>query len=107
MSNAANKIVQWGLELWNKGKDAAGKLVSAVVEGVSSLPGKMLDIGKNIVEGIWNGITGMGNWLKDKIFSFADGFLGGLMSAFGIHSPSRLMRDLIGKNLAAGYRCWY
>lgn len=102
LSNAANKIVQWGLELWNKGKDAAGKLVSAVVEGVSSLPGKMLDIGKNIVEGIWNGITGMGNWLKDKIFSFADGFLGGLMSAFGIHSPSRLMRDLIGKNLAAG-----
>lgn len=46
VSNAANKIVQWGLELWNKGKDAAGKLVSAVVEGVSSLPGKMLDIGK-------------------------------------------------------------
>lgn len=62
----------------------------------------MFDIGKNIVMGIWNGISNMGQWIKDKIFGFAKGITDSIKNFFGIKSPSTLMRDLIGKNLVLG-----
>lgn len=59
-------------------------------------------IGRNMVEGLWNGIKNMGNWLKDKIFGFASGITNSIKSFFGIHSPSVLFRDEIGKMLPRG-----
>ena len=85
-----------------KAKEAASGLVDKIQETIESLPSKMLDAGKNLVEGLWNGITSAGSWLKEKISGFADGIISDFKSAFGIHSPSTLMRDLIGKNLAEG-----
>ena len=68
------------------------------LEGVKSF----VDIGKNIVEGIWNGIKNAKNWLWDKITGFGSDMLDGFKSTFGIHSPSRVFRDEIGAQLAAG-----
>lgn len=62
----------------------------------------MLDIGRNIVEGLWNGIKNAGNWIKDKVKSFAKGILDGMKNALGIHSPSRVFRDEVGKYIALG-----
>ena len=62
----------------------------------------MLEIGKNIIEGLWNGITGMGSWIKDKISGFAGGIIDGFKKTFGIHSPSLVMNKEIGKYLALG-----
>lgn len=102
LCNAAGKVASWGIDLFNKGKEAAGKLVKAVVDGAKSLPGKMLEIGKNIVSGIWDGISGGAGWLMDKIGDFASGVVDGIKDFFGIHSPSRVMRDMIGKYLPPG-----
>ena len=62
----------------------------------------MLDLGKNIVEGIWNGIKNAGNWIKQKIGEFAKGILDGMKNALGIHSPSTLFRDQIGRFIPQG-----
>ena len=86
----------------NKGRTASIDLVNNIINTIKELPGKVLDIGKNIVEGLWNGIIGMGNWLKNKISSFASGIIDGFKSTFGIHSPSRVMNKEIGKYLALG-----
>lgn len=86
----------------NKGRTASIDLVNNIINTIKELPGKVLDIGKNIVEGLWNGITGMGNWLKNKISGFASGIIDGFKSTFGIHSPSRVMNKEIGKYLALG-----
>lgn len=83
-------------------KSAASGLVSGIVNTISSIPGKMLSIGKNIVRGLWNGISDMTGWVLDKIKGFGDSVLGGIKSFFGIKSPSRLMRDEVGKYLAQG-----
>lgn len=102
LCNTVNKVGAWGSNLFTKGKEAAGKLVNAVVDGVKSLPSKMLDIGKNIVDGIWKGISGATGWLKNKIGEFASGVVDGIKDFFGIHSPSRLMADEVGKFLPKG-----
>lgn len=44
----------------------------------------------------------MTGWVLDKIKGFGDSVLGGIKSFFGIKSPSRLMRDEVGKYLAQG-----
>lgn len=102
LTAAIKHVISWGLELREKAKNAASDMFHNIVDTIKELPGKMLETGKNIVEGIWNGIKNMGQWIKDKIFGFADGIIDGFKSAFGINSPSRVMRDSVGKYLAEG-----
>lgn len=49
-----------------------------------------------------DGITSMGNWIKDKITSFASNIINNMKSALGIHSPSTKFRDLVGKYIPQG-----
>lgn len=102
LTTALNAVVQWGTNLWNAGKSAAQQLVDAVVETISTLPEKMIDIGTNLVKGLWNGITSAGSWLKNQISGFANGIIDGFKSAFKVNSPSKLMADEVGKWLPAG-----
>lgn len=95
-------VVSWGSNLYNSAKEAALNLVNGVIETITSLPEKVQEIGKNIVEGIWNGINGAVDWIKEKVTGFANGLLDGVKDALGIHSPSTLFRDVIGVNIVRG-----
>jgi phage-related protein len=102
LCNVVSSLIQWKDDMVQKGVDAASGLINSIIDTISSLPDKMLSIGENIVRGIWDGITGMASWLKDKVSDFFSGFVDGIKDVLGIHSPSRLMRDLIGKNIVKG-----
>lgn len=102
LSNAANKVIQWKNDLIQKGKEAAQGLFDSIVNKVKEIPGQMLSIGKDIVRGVWEGITGMGSWLLGKVGDFFGGVVDGAKSVLGIHSPSRVMRDEVGKWIPAG-----
>ena len=78
------------------------KIISAIVDKFDELKDKVIEIGKNIVKGIWEGIKKMKNWLINKVSGFATGIVGNIKKFFGIHSPSRLMRDEVGINLSKG-----
>lgn len=104
--------------------DKGGKLISDFIKGVGSKAGelgsKALELGKNavdsikdgfsniarvgsdLIEGLWNGISDMAGWIKSKVKGFGEGVLDSLKDFFGIHSPSRLMRDQIGKFIPSG-----
>lgn len=99
---AVQQVVNWGTQLAAKGTKAAKGLYNAVVNGVRSLPSKMAEIGSNIVSGIWNGISSGWDWLTGKVKSLAKSLLDGAKDALGIHSPSRLFRDLVGKMIPQG-----
>ena len=81
---------------------AAKKIFEIIVKALASLPSKMLGIGKNIVKGIWNGIENMVGWIAKKIGGFATGVINNFKKAFGIHSPSRIMRDMVGRFIGEG-----
>lgn len=59
-------------------------------------------IGTNIVKGIWNGISGMASWLWNKISGWCSSIFDNIKNFFGIHSPSKLFADKIGKMLGLG-----
>lgn len=66
------------------------------------LPKKFKEIGENIINGIVSGIEESWKSLKKTITGWKDKFLEGFRDAFGIHSPSTVMRDEIGENLVSG-----
>lgn len=100
--SAKDKIVQWVSNLITTAKTEIPKFINNVVDFFKSLPKKMLTVGKNIVEGIWNGIKNATTWIKNKVKEFAKNILNGIKSALGIHSPSKVMADEIGKFIPAG-----
>ncbi|WP_339076321.1 phage tail tape measure protein [Clostridioides difficile] len=102
LTNTVQKVVSWGSQMTSKGREGAKKLITTVVDTLKSLPKKVMDIGKNIVKGLWEGITGAGDWLKGKVGDFANGVINGFKDGFGVHSPSWKLRDLVGKFLPPG-----
>ena len=103
-------------------KTAAGKIITYAVNGIKGLPSSLatkakdavvkmkdkftkvdwLSVGKNIIKGIAKGIGDFAWILVDKMTSLASKAFDSVKSFFGIHSPSRLMRDKVGKMLPAG-----
>lgn len=128
IGNIAKSIAEWvGTSITNifKGGLSWGKnLISSIGQGFSSMVSFLsssassiatnalnsiknvfssgFDIGKNLIQGIWNGISNMKQWILDKIGGFAGSIISGIKGFFGIHSPSRIMRDLIGTNIVKG-----
>lgn len=78
------------------------KLIEKLPEIFMHLISAMGRIGINLIEGLWEGISKAGAWLWEQITGFFGGIVDGIKGFFGIHSPSTLFRDEIGKNLALG-----
>lgn len=81
---------------------AASQFVSNIVSGLSGLAGRVMSVGSDIVHGIWSGISGAAGWLMNQISGFANNIVSGIKGLFGIASPSKVMRDEVGKYLADG-----
>lgn len=62
----------------------------------------LMSIGKDIVRGLWNGISSMGGWIGDKVGGFFGGITDSVKGVFGVRSPSRVFRDEIGEMLPKG-----
>lgn len=103
-------------------KTAAGKILTYIVDAVKGLPGKLSkkatsairdmkttfknvdwgSVGMNVVKGIAKGVGDFAWILVNKMTSLAQKAWEGVKDFFGIHSPSRLMRDTVGKMIPAG-----
>ena len=111
--NNLPKIIEGGVKIVTSLVTGLGKSISKVIQKAKEIgetilnklkefPSKMIEVGKNLVTGIWNGIKNAKDWVLDKIKGFGESILNGIKSFFGINSPSRVMRDQVGKNLALG-----
>lgn len=114
------KLIELAPQLWS----ASLRIMMALIEGmiryipemISRIPqiiksminafkqglGDFINIGKNLLKGIWEGISNTKEWLVNKIKGIGKTITGAFKKIFGIHSPSKLFRDEIGKNLILG-----
>ena len=81
---------------------SARKLATGAINALKSGLSKVGDIGLNIVKGIGNGITNGYGWIKSKIKSFVGNVKSFLKNLFGINSPSKWARDVIGEGIDEG-----
>lgn len=79
----------------------AKNAVHSIVQSFTSQPWG--NIGKNIIIGIATGITGSIGKVADAARNAAKKAFDAAKDFLGIHSPSKLMRDVIGKNMIAGF----
>jgi phage-related protein len=82
--------------------EAAGEIIGRLVSGIAELASKVWNVGKDIVTGIWNGISETADWLWNQVKGFFGGLLDKIKEFLGIHSPSTVFADVIGKNMALG-----
>ena len=102
LTETIGKVGQFASDLGKKAQEAGKEMFDNIVDAVKDLPGKMLSIGGDIVKGVWDGITGMGSWLKEKVSNFFGGIVAGAKKALKICSPSKVFRDEVGKYMAQG-----
>ena len=72
------------------------QIISAIVKGLIRGIPAIFDVGKNIVEGLWNGIKNMGSWVTGKVKGFFGNIVGGVKDFLGIHSPSKVFAGIGG-----------
>jgi hypothetical protein len=93
---------------WDTVKEKAAQLWTAIKEFF----GKITDFGsklwedakewgKNIVQGLWNGLSSMEDWIKSKVEGFVESIGSTIKDFFGIASPSKLMAEY-GNNIVEG-----
>lgn len=103
-------------------KTTAGKILTNIIEAVKNLPKELSkkatsairdmkttfknvdwgSVGMNVVKGIAKGVGDFAWILVNKMTGLAQKAWEGVKDFFGIHSPSRLMRDTVGKMIPAG-----
>ena len=79
---------------------AAGEIASNLWETIKDID--WWELGTNIIQGLIDGIGAMGSVLWDAARNIAWSALDAIKGFFGIHSPSTVMRDQVGKFLPAG-----
>lgn len=97
-------IIQLGLGLIKAIPDLVfliPEIIKSMVNGFIDGIGDMISVGKDLLSGLIKGLT---DWdaIYKAIKGVGQGFIDGFKSFFGIHSPSTVMADGIGKNLALG-----
>ena len=75
----------------------AATIIKTLVESIPDV----IEVGKDIVRGVWEGIKAMGSWIKEKVSGFFGGIVDNVKGVLGIHSPSRVFAG-IGENMALG-----
>ena len=78
------------------------EIISAIVNGLLKGLAAIGMVGQQLVEGLWNGIKNAGQWLYDKLSGWVSNILGWIKGFLGIHSPSKVFADEIGKFIPPG-----
>lgn len=90
VSEKIGEAIQWFVEL-------PGKILGALGDFGTLL----VDSGRQLLEGLWNGIENAFGWVQDKIAGIGNSIVGGVKSIFGIASPSKVFAE-IGRDLMRG-----
>lgn len=105
------KLLQTGIDLITslasgipEASQNIGEAVGSVAENIKKfiLETDWAQVGKDIVNGILTGFLDCEFDIEKYVGEFGDNWITGVKDIFDIHSPSRVMKDEVGKNLALG-----
>lgn len=102
LGSAIGQAASFVGQMASKASQAGQQFMSNIVSTLSGIPGRVASIGGQIVNGIANGIRGAAGAVVSALGGVVNQAVEHAKSMLGIHSPSRVMRDLIGKNIARG-----
>lgn len=112
-SNAWNSVKSFVSNIWAGITNAVRNGVNSVGDAVNGVKGKitgafngagswLVSAGQNILRGLTNGIKGAIGAVLNTISGVAQKVVDTVKHVLGIHSPSRVFRDEVGKMIPAG-----
>lgn len=102
---AYQSVSDWANGMIQKASEVIPEVIDNFVSFFESIPDRLKALGKNIVDGLYNGVKDAMHLVADKAGELADGFVKGFKDALGIHSPSKVfyaIGEFIDKGLANG-----
>ena len=102
LSGAISAVGSFASSMASGALRAGQQFLSNLVNTLASIPGRMVSIGSQIVHGIISGITGSIGKVGSAILGGVKDAISGVKNFLGIHSPSRLFCDQIGRNIGLG-----
>lgn len=78
------------------------EIIGAIVKGLLKGLAAIGEVGSQLVHGLFNGISNAAAWLYEKVKGWASSVVGWIKDFFGIHSPSKVFADEVGKFIPPG-----
>jgi phage-related protein len=113
LSTMWSTVTDWFSRTKDSASGKARGLVDDVVTFVKSLPEKvtkalsgaknwLVDAGKDALRGLVDGLQSMLGWMVDRAKAIGESLVRGFKRGLGIASPSKVMRDQVGKWILPG-----
>lgn len=109
IKNTVKNLLNTILRILGTDLDTIRAKIKSVIDDIlnwfKELPGKMLEIGKNILKGLADGILNTVDTVKNTVSDVANSILNTFKSIFDIHSPSKEtaeMGSMLMQGLAGG-----
>lgn len=78
------------------------EIIGAIVKGLLKGLAAIGEVGSQLVHGLFDGISNAATWLYEKVKGWASSVVGWIKDFFGIHSPSKVFADEVGKFIPPG-----
>lgn len=72
------------------------QIIDGILQAFSTIGDRMKEVGQNLLNGLWNGISDGASWLWEQVSGWATGFVDSIKNFFGIHSPSTVFAEMGG-----------
>ena len=106
MWKAADSAQQFLADCWNGIKGTIDAIFPGLIDSITGwfagLPDQMKQIGDNVIQGFWDGVNGAKEWLKGKLDELLGYIPDWIKAPLGISSPSKVIRDEVGKYILPG-----
>jgi len=100
---ALQAFVTFFTNKWQGAWNLVQNIGTSFMTSITNILGGIVNIGRNLIYGLWNGINAMKQWISNKITGFfSSGVLGSVARFLGINSPSRVFADKVGKSIVQG-----
>ena len=102
LSNTISKASQFANNFAAKARQAGTQFFNNIVNTVKQIPSRMLSIGSQICQGLANGIRNGISSVVNAARNLVSNAVQGAKDALGIHSPSRVFKNEVGKQIVQG-----
>lgn len=103
--SAVDRVKEWGADVKKAAEDKFEEVKTAIVKKVEEIPDRLKQAGRDLVQGLINGINEKINNVRTAAGNMANTVISTVTGLFKEHSPSRVMIQVgkyVGEGLAIG-----
>ena len=98
--NVMKKFSEWKNNAVLFATEKVPEIANGIIDAFKNLKDNLFDIGKNAINGLWDGMKNTWDTVKTGIADFVSGITTGFTDGLDIHSPSRVMAEIGGYTIA-------